>query len=140
MKLNTNNIISSLCIIVGGICLSACQESIGERLERETQEYTRKNCPQKFDAEGSIILDSLVFHNDGKNEYVYHYSLQHELAMPETFSQMRDELKTSLLNGIKNSAELRHIKDEGMTLKYVYYDASTHKVVASFRFTKEDYE
>ncbi len=126
--------------MIGGICLSACQESIGERLERETQEYTKRNCPQKFDAEGSIILDSLVFHNDGKNEYVYHYSIQHDLALPEIFGKMRDEMQTSLLNGIRNSAELRHIKDEGMTLIYKYYDTSTHKVVSTFKFTKEDYE
>ncbi|MBQ0142892.1 MAG: hypothetical protein KBT06_08870 [Prevotellaceae bacterium] len=133
-------VISSLCLIAGEVCFSACQESIGERLERETRDYTEKNCPQRFDKDGTIILDSLVFHNDGKNDYTYYYSIAHTYAVPEVFDKVKDETRQSLLNGVKNSVELRHIKAEGLNIIYIYKDDSTHQVIASYKFTKMDYE
>ena len=53
------------------LTFTACQESKRDRIEREAREFTEKNCP-RAEFEDLIILDSLVFHNDGSNNFTYY--------------------------------------------------------------------
>ena len=54
------------------LSLFSCQENFTKRLERETKLMTERECPKKFD--DITVLDSVVFHDDGTNDYKLYYS------------------------------------------------------------------
>ena len=134
----TANILATCLALALIVLLSSCQESKRERFEREARECTKKNCPRP-EFEDIIILDSLVCHNDGNNDYVYCYSVKADSIMLEQMEQMHEQLKESLLMAVRNSVDLRHVKEEGLNIVYAYYNAETHEKVSEFRFTTEDY-
>ena len=120
------------------ILVSSCQESKRERFEREAREFTKKNCPRP-EFEDIIILDSLVCHNDSNNNYTYCYSVKADSIMLEEMELKHDELKENLLKAVRNSIDLRHVKEEGLNIVYAYYNAETHEKLTEFCFTTKDY-
>lgn len=121
------------------LCLTtACQESRMERFERETAEFTRKNCPQRID-DDVIILDSLVFHNDGSLNYINYYTVFADSLQVDYLKERRGELRESLLKGVINSVELKNVKAAELNIIHRYYTADTHQLIFEFRFTPKDY-
>ena len=93
-------------MIVAGMLLVACQESLEERCAREAKEYTQKNCPRHIDTE--IVLDSMTFDKDSRT-IGYCYTLQGSLDM---------------------------YKDAGYSFRYTYHsekDSGTKLFEATFR-------
>ena len=120
------------------LIFTACQESKRDRIEREAREFTEKNCP-RAEFEDLIILDSLVFHNDGSNNFTYYYSVHGDsMEMAEMVAQY-ELLQGELLKAVRNSVDLRHIKSEGLNIIYSYYNPDTKQEIASFCFKPEDY-
>ena len=134
----TTNILAACMALTLMVFVTSCQESKRERFEREAREFTKKNCPRP-EFEYIIILDSLVCHNDSNNDYVYYYSVKADSIMLEEMEQQHEQLKENLLKAIRNSVDLRHVKEEGLNIVYAYYNAETHEKVSEFRFTTEDY-
>ncbi len=118
--------------------MSSCQESKRERLEREAIEYTEKNCPNMI-VKDLIYLDSLVCRNDGKNNYVYYYSVKGDSAMYAEMNSKYNDAREMLLKSLRNSVDLRFVKAEGLNIIYAYYDATTHRKIQEYVFTPEDY-
>lgn len=116
----------------------ACQESKMERFERETKDFTARNCPKQCDA--VTILDSLVFHNDGTMDYRYYYSVDLTADEENLFMQKLEDLRYECLDGIRNSVELKNVKAAGLNIVLSYYKKGTKKKLAEFRYEKEDYE
>lgn len=134
------------CLLLLGICLSSCQESKTQRLEREAQELTERNCPQRVTPDGSVILDSIVYHDDGSNEIKYYYQVNTNDEGVLQLQLQKKELERQLLSGVNNSIDLRHVKEMGVTIAHYYYrvlDDSLHRPrreeVLTFKFTKNDY-
>lgn len=134
----TTNILAACLALTLMVFVTSCQESKRERFEREAREFTKKNCPRP-EFEDIIILDSLVCHNDSNNDYVYYYSVKADSIMLEEMEKQHEQLKENLLKAIRNSVDLRHVKEEGLNIVYAYYNAETHEKVSEFRFTTEDY-
>lgn len=128
-----------LVITQGLLSLTSCQESKTERFERETAEYTKKNCPQRIGNDDVIVLDSLVFHDDGTLNYINYYSVNADSAEVEYLISQKETLRQSLLNGIINSVELKNVKASGLNIIHRYYTADTHEEIFEFTFTSEDY-
>ena len=128
-----------LFIAQSSLCLTSCQESKTERFERETAEYTKKNCPQRIGNDDVIVLDSLVFHDDGTLNYINYYSVNADSAEAEYLISQKETLRQSLLNGIINSVELKNVKAAGLNIIHRYYTADNHKEIFEFTFTPEDY-
>ncbi len=120
------------------IMFTSCQETKRERFEREAREFTKKNCPRP-EFEDIIILDSLVCQNDSNNNYVYFYSVKADSIMLDEMERKHDELRDNLLKAVRNSVDLRHVKEEGLNIVYAYYNADTHEKLTEFCFTTEDY-
>jgi len=127
-------------LAAGMLLTSSCQESKGERFEREAREYTEKNCPQKLDQEGVFVLDSMVFRNDGSRVMRNFYTVDLDSAGLQAFNEKTEDMRKLLLDAIQNSADMRNVRDEGLSVEYIYRDKSTGKEIGVFRFTKEDYE
>lgn len=130
--------IALLSMIALLLLLTACQESKRDRIEREAREFTEKNCPRaEFD--DLIVLDSLVFHNDGSNNFTYYYSIHGDSTAIAEMHAKYDELYTALLTAVRNSVDLRHIKAEGLNIIYAYYNPESGEEIAAFTFYPEDY-
>ena len=133
-----NRIKLIVCLLATMLIFTACQESKRDRIEREAREWTEKNCPRaEFD--NLIILDSLVFHNDGSNNFTYYYSVHGDSTEMAEMEAQYDQLYTALLTAVRNSVDLRHIKAEGLNIIYSYYNPETKEEISSFCFRPEDY-
>lgn len=121
------------------IITQSCQESKMERFVRETADYTKKNCPQRIGNDNIIVLDSLVFHDDGTNNYINYYSVNADSTQKEYLISMKQDLRSALLNGIINSVELKNVKSAGLNIVHRYYTADTHDSIFEFVFTPKDY-
>ncbi len=122
-----------------GFCIISCQETKNERFAREAKEYTERNCPQRITADGTIVLDSMVFHGEEANEMVYYYSVNTSEEGVQQIIGQKDNLRQSMLSNIRNSVDLKHIKNAGLTLRYVYFSALTEHSILELRFTADDY-
>lgn len=128
--------IAALLLIL--LMVTSCQESKRDRIEREAREFTQKNCPRaEFD--DLIILDSLVFHNDGSDNFTYYYSIHDDSAAMAEITAKYDDLYAALLTAVRNSVDLRHIKAEGLNIIYSYNNPDTGEEIARFDFTPEAY-
>lgn len=135
------------CALLFVLVLTSCQESKQERLEREARELTEKNCPQRITPDGTVILDSIVYHNDGSNEIKYYYTVNTNNDGVLALQLQKKELERQLLSGINNSIDLRHVKEMGVTIVHYYNRTVTDSVgppktenILTFEFTKNDYQ
>ena len=135
------------CALLFVLVLTSCQESKQERLEREARELTEKNCPQRVTPDGTVILDSIVHHNDGSNEIKYYYTVNTDNDGVLALQLQKKELERQLLSGINNSIDLRHVKEMGVTIVHYYNRTVTDSVgppktenILTFEFTKNDYQ
>ncbi len=131
--------LTPLVLLSLGLTLQSCQESKRDRIEREAREYTEKSCP-RAEFQDIIYLDSLVCRNDSLDNYVYYYSVKADSAMVEQMRSGYDAARELLLKGVRNSIDLRHIKEERLNIVYAYYDARTHELIQKYVFTPNDYE
>ena len=128
------------------VCLTSCQESKTQRLEREAQELTERTCPQRIMPDGSVILDSIVYHDDGSNEIGYFYQVNTDDEGVVKLQLQKKELERQLLSTVINSIDLRNVKEMGVTI-VSHFDRvkadslgnQRREEILTFRFTKEDY-
>ena len=116
---------------------SSCQESKGERFEREAKEFTQKNCPS-ISSDGLIRTDSMVCHNDGKKDMQYFYTILNE-ETEDVLLRNQENVRVELHRGIINSVDMRHQKEAGLNFHYIYHSSKTGKEVLHFVFTPQDY-
>ena len=135
-----------VCVLSLMLVFTSCQESKTQRLEREARELTEKNCPQRITPDGTVILDSIVYHNDGSNEIKYYYNVNADNDGVLALQLQKKELERQLLSGINNSIDLRHVKEMGVTIVHYYNRIVTDSLgqtktenILTFQFTKNDY-
>lgn len=135
-----------MCVLSLMLVFTSCQESKTQRLEREARELTEKNCPQRITPDGTVILDSIVYHNDGSNEIKYYYNVNADNDGVLALQLQKKELERQLLSGINNSIDLRHVKEMGVTIVHYYNRIVTDSLgqtktenILTFQFTKNDY-
>lgn len=115
--------------------LSSCHESLEERAERESKEFTQKNCPMPVTKD--IVIDSMVYERQSRTIH-YFYSLRGET---DTTAIDKTVAKKELLKGIKGDTSIRKYKEEGFNFAYTYL-STKHKglVLIDARFTEKDYK
>ena len=115
--------------------LTACQESLEDKCEREAKDYTRRNCPQKMDE--NSILDSLVFERPTRTIH-YYYTLT-GFADQDSILEKVDAVNV-LRNEVKNSTALRVYKENKFRVAYTYRSQKEPKKVRmEVVFTDKDY-
>ena len=124
------------------VAVSACnQESQLQRLERETRDFTKNNCPSPVSQ--VQMLDSIVFYDNGTNDYIYYYSVTPEYS--EYYLDLAKDtaeisaLKNKILYGIKNALDMKKIMEMQLNIIHVYTNAETKEIIQTFRFTPQDY-
>ncbi len=119
---------------------SSCQESKRQRVERESKRFTERECPKSVSPENNVILDSLVFHDiEGNNDYIYYYTIDADEDGLANLEEQKEEMRSAILTSIRNSVELKGVKEMGLTLVYKYYNKADGKLVLEYKFAKEEY-
>ncbi len=99
------------------LTLTACQESLEERAEREANDYTEKNCPMPMNGNSNQVLDSFTF-DKATHTFGYHYTLKNSLDTVTTIQP--EQQRQLLINGVKNTTALKAYKDENYNFRYIY--------------------
>ena len=107
-------------VMMAALLLTACQETLEERCEREAREYTEKKCPALITE--NVTIDSMTF-NKSSHTMTYYYTLDGVLDNAEALKE--HDLKGMLLKELKNSTETLLYKEAGYNFRYVYF--STQK-------------
>ena len=102
------------------VVLTACQESLEERCDREAKDFTKKHCPLPIDKD--VVMDSMTF-DKATHTINYIYTLSGAIDNEEIMKKA--DPRKLLLGELKNSTNLKLYKEAGYNFRYTYY--STHK-------------
>ncbi len=120
------------------LTLFSCrQSSFDDQCAEQAEEFTEKQCPKKI-SEG-VVLDSMTYSKTLRC-LSYHYTLCGKIDDAKLVQGNIGMFRNQLLSMITNSVELKRAKDEGMSFRYVYNSASSHKQLVSITLRKEDYD
>ena len=116
--------------------MTACQESLEDKAEKEASTYTRKNCPARLTE--NVVLDSMTFDRT-THTFGYYYQLSGVMDNDEGLN--RELMRAQLLDGLKNLTAAKAYMDEGYSFNYVYYSESNNaKILFQALFTEQDYK
>lgn len=115
--------------------MTACQESLEERCEREAKTYTEKKCPARIDE--NTTIDSMDFDRT-THTMSYYYTLGGPADNKGALSKVNP--RKVLLEGLRNSTETKTCKDAGYNFRYVYRSKSNpEQTLFEVTFTEKDY-
>jgi hypothetical protein len=123
-------------LLMSIVLLTACQETLEDRCEREAKEYTKKHCPTLIAED--MVMDSMTFDKVTKT-IGYCYTVKG--AIDDTAVINSNEPRKRLLEQVKNSPNLKLYKDAGYSFRYTYYSTKengTKLFEATFR--ESDYK
>ena len=112
------------------------QESFDERLVRESEEYSQRFCPQRLGRD--IVLDSITYSIQTQTR-TYHHTLSGELDNRALIQSTSQTFRTEALKTLKNSIDMKTMKDQKINFIYLFRSASTHEILLSTKFTANDY-
>jgi ADP-ribose pyrophosphatase YjhB (NUDIX family) len=122
-------------IIAVALVVTACQETLEDRCEREAKEYTEKHCPTPIAKD--IVMDSMTF-DKATHTITYAYTLSGQLDDSAVVNGSNS--RELLLQEVKNSTNMKLYKDAGFSFRYTYFstkEKGTKLFEATFR--KSDY-
>ena len=119
--------------------LSACQrETFDERVKRELDEFTAKQCPRQLDE--YMIELSREYKMKGR-ELVYTYEVIGEADNKDLYTdELRRDAHDNALKSIRYDLDLKVLKDSAVTFVHIYKSRKTGKVIFTDRFCKEEYD
>lgn len=128
----------SVCLsFVGMTMFSSCQESLEDRAERESKEYTMKFCPTP--PENDVITDSLVFDKKTKTQY-YYLTFTGPIDDEEMISKNKSKLREGLLEQTRSNPQTKIYREAGFAWAYVCRSQKTGKVILDLKFSAKDME
>jgi len=123
------------CMMVALMTVTACQESLEERCQREAATYTKKNCPLRLDE--YTVMDSMTF--DASTHTVnYLYTVSGKLDDAAYFNSVSP--RELLQKEVRNATHLKLYKEAGYNFRYTYYSAKNRGTkIFETTFLEKDY-
>ncbi len=117
--------------------LTACQhDSLEDRAEKETREYTERYCPTPV--QNMQMTDSISFSRATKT-FNYYYKLCGEADNEQVISTNKAKLNKLLLDQLKEDTKVKAYKEAGFRFHYIYRSQKTNKIVLETTFRQKDY-
>lgn len=113
------------------LALSFCSchhDTLEDRAEKETKEFTERYCPTPADSTSLQRTDSLTFTRSTKT-INYYFTLVGKADNEEVIKKMMPELRKAIRTSLKNDTKNRAYKDAGFKFHYVYRSESTGKIL-----------
>lgn len=112
----------------------SCKDNFDRKLQRETAEFTRNNCPNAV--EDGTYLDS-VSYIPQTHTYNLYYSLNE--GNEAIYKQNTHLLHDFLVKNLKNSTEYKELKDQRINFQYVYSSQTTKVLIYKTTITSNEY-
>ena len=123
-------------LAVLALVLTACQESLEERCEREAKEFTAKRCPMVLDQ--NTTMDSLTF---DRQTHTLHYYYKLTGAADRGDILEKTDAAGTLKSALKNNTETRIYKDNKYRFTYTFRsEKDPNKIWMEVTFTDKDYQ
>ena len=106
--------------------LSSCHESLEDRAERESKEYTEKFCPTP--PQNSVITDSLVFDRKTKTQ-IYYMTFTGLIDNADAIKSQEKKLEKAMLTSLRQNPQIEPYKEAGFTFEYVCRSQKDSKIV-----------
>ena len=106
-------------LIISALVLSACHhETIEERAQRETKEYTQKFCPTPFI--NYTRTDSMTFENATRT-IIYYCSFSDKMDNADIIEKNSIKIVDGLKKGISDNTGIKNYIDAGLNFRYVVH-------------------
>jgi PBP1b-binding outer membrane lipoprotein LpoB len=106
-------------LIISALVLSACHhETIEERAQRETKEYTQKFCPTPFI--NYTRTDSMTFENATRT-IIYYCSFSDKMDNADIIEKNSIKIVEGLKKGISDNTGIKNYIDAGLNFRYVVH-------------------
>lgn len=129
--------LSIICLIVTSVSLTSCHESLEDRAERESKEYTQKFCPTP--PQNEVITDSLVFNKATKTQ-TYYMRLTGSIDNPDALKGHEKELEKAMLNTVRQNPSIQPYKEAGFVFEYICRsDKNPKLMILHFKFGPKQY-
>ena len=126
-----------MAVMVLAVVAGCRRQTRMERIASEAREFTQKQCP--FNVDEYTQMDSTTFDIATKC-YYYNYTVSGLLDNDSIYNAELDEnYRRQTLDEIRSSIQLRGYKEAGLTLVFRYYSAQSGRLLAEYRFPKEEY-
>ncbi len=100
------------------IGMASCQESLEQRAERETREWTLRHCP--LVVSDGVTIDSMVLERSAVTTVHYYFTLS---GLADTSAIDTPELRQRLTSGARSNIKLRRYREAGFAFAYTYRSA-----------------
>lgn len=117
---------------------AAChRETRDEALLREAKTFTQNECPKEV--EPFVTMDSMTY-NPAESTMTYSYTVGGELDQDELYDDaLQETFYENILRKVKNSIDMRRMKDERLTFVYRYMSRKSGREYFNVCITPEDY-
>ncbi len=128
-----NNTISflrvSLCpclIALAALSLSSCKESLEDKAEKESKEFTQKYCPTPVI--NNERTDSMTFDRDSKT-YTYYRTWTDKADNADVINANKNKIHDLLLQAVKNNPSLKAYKEDGFSFHFIFRSERSKKTL-----------
>lgn len=127
----------ALAVLMPVFMLCACtQSSFDDQCKEQAADFTAKHCPQKI-SEG-VVLDSMVYSKAVKC-VSYYFTLSGKIDDAGFLQANKALLREQLIGQIRNSVELKKVKDHKVLFRYVYLSETDGRTLTTVTISPSDY-
>ena len=125
-------------LLLALLSLTACHKSLEDKAAEEAAEYTRKNCPTPFI--NDTRTDSVTF-TKANRTYHYYCTFAGKFDDARIIDLSKDKLRVTMIESIRNNANLKKSKEEGFNFEYVVRSQKDPKqILYQQLITRKDYK
>ncbi len=118
--------------------MTACNhDSLEDKAEKDAKTFNERYCPTP--TKNNQRTDSVTFDRDTRT-FNYYFDLSGASDNQEVIDTMRTQLREALVKDLKEDMGTQAYKEAGFSYHYVFYSASTHKIMFEALLQEKDYK
>ncbi len=118
--------------------MTACKhDSLEDKAEKDIKAFNERYCPTP--TKNNQRTDSVTFDRDTRT-FNYYFDLSGPSDNQEVIDTMRTQLHEALVKDLKEDMGTQAYKNAGYSYHYVFYSASTHKILFEALLQEKDYK
>ena len=119
------------------VSMSSCHhDSLEDRAEKLTKDYTERYCPTPV--QNMQRTDSITF-DRSTHTFNYYYTLSGKADDAKVIAKNKGKLNKELLRQLKDNTSYKVFKEAGFNFHYVFRSQANGKVLLESNFTKKLY-
>ena len=136
-----NKILAISLLAISSFMFYSCQESLDSRLLQNAQDFTKRYCPKQLDE--LVMLDSVVYfmpHEGIPGQYTYFHTVSGTEEEIRLLKEQENVAHDDILSKINNTQDLKTLKENGITIAYIFLSSKDGSTIFDFRYKKGEYK